>query len=48
MTWMDLESIMISEIGQRRKILYDFTYMWKKGKKKEREGQTKKQTLNRL
>ena len=28
-TWMDLESIMLSERNQRR-ILYVITYMWKK------------------
>ena len=27
-TWMDLESIMLSEIDRERHILYDFTYMW--------------------
>ena len=27
--WMDLESIMLSEISQiERQILYDITYMW--------------------
>ena len=27
-TWVDLEDIMLSEINQRKKILYDFIYMW--------------------
>ena len=27
-TWMDLENIMLSEISQRKLILYDLTYMW--------------------
>ena len=28
-TWMDLESIMVSEMSDReRQILYDITYMW--------------------
>ena len=26
-TWMDLEGIMVSEISQRNKIMYDVTYM---------------------
>ena len=52
MGWMELESIMLSEISQRQ-IPYDFTHMWnlrndKKTSKgdKKRERQTKKQTLN--
>ena len=27
-TWMDLEGIMLSEISQTKKLLYNFTYMW--------------------
>ena len=27
-TWMDLEGIMLSEIYQRKTVLYDITYMW--------------------
>ena len=26
-TWMDLEGVMLSEIGKTKKILYDFTYL---------------------
>ena len=26
--WMDLENIMLSEIRQRKRILYDVTYKW--------------------
>ena len=26
-TWMDLEGIILSEISQRRQVLYDITYM---------------------
>ena len=33
-TWMDLEIIILSEVGQReRQILYDITYMWTLKKK---------------
>ena len=28
LTWMVLVGIMLSEIRQRKKIPYDFTYMW--------------------
>lgn len=31
---MDFEGIMLSEIIEREKILYDFTYMWDLYKKK--------------
>ena len=27
-TWMNLEGIMLTEISQRKKILYDLTFMW--------------------
>ena len=27
-TWMVLEGIILSEISQRKQILYDITYMW--------------------
>ena len=27
-TWMDLEMITLSEVSQKRQILYDITYMW--------------------
>ena len=32
--WMVLEGLMLSEISQRRQILYDITYMWNLKKKK--------------
>ena len=49
--WMELESIMLSEINQRRQIPYDFTPVWNlrnktdehRGRKTER--QTIKETL---
>ena len=46
MTWMELESIMLSKISQSEKeLLYDFTHMWKLGNKtedhREREGRIK-------
>ena len=56
MTWMQLESIMLSEISQRKtKTIWFHSYVdfkkqnkWAKGKKRERERerQTKKWTLN--
>lgn len=27
-TWMNLESIVLSEVSQRKKKSYDITYMW--------------------
>ena len=27
-TWMDLEIIILSEVSQRKTIVYDITYMW--------------------
>ena len=43
---MDLESILLSEINQRKtNIKYDFTYMWNQGTK-EKEPSQKNQTLN--
>ena len=32
--WMNLEGIMLSELRQRRQILYDITCMWNLKKKK--------------
>jgi len=54
MTWMDLESIMLSEISQSEKDKYsDFTHMWNLGNKtneqrgkRERKRQIKQQTRN--
>ena len=35
--WMELESIMLSEIVRERQILYDFTHMWNLRKKQTKE-----------
>ena len=50
MTWMELESIMLSEISQSEKDKYDFTHVEFKNKQqskgmkeRERGGQSKKQ-----
>ena len=52
MTWIELESIIFSQISQSdRQIPYDFTHMWnlrnkinEQKEKKNRERQTKKET----
>ena len=42
-TWMDLESVMLSEISQRQ-MPYDFTYMWNlETKQNEQRKKTHKQ-----
>ena len=45
--WMDLESIMLSEISQRQ-ILYDITYMWNLKKKSKLVNITIKKKRYRL
>ncbi len=50
-TWMDLEIIILSEVSQKekRKILYDITYMWNLNKKREKRTlRTHLQNRNRL
>jgi len=44
MTWMELESIMLSKISEsERQIPYDFTYMWNLGNKRnEHRGRERK------
>ena len=27
-TWMDLEMMVLKEVGQKRQVAYDITYMW--------------------
>ena len=47
-TWIELESVMLSEISQtERQILYDFTYMWNL-KKKTNENTKLRDTKNKL
>ena len=35
MTWIELGSIMLSKISQKRQIPYDFTHMWNLRKKRD-------------
>ena len=45
-TWIELESVMLSEISQtERQILYDFTYVWNL-KKKANENTKLRDTKN--
>ena len=51
MTWIELESFILSKIGQRRQIPYGFILMWNLRNKTDehmgkKEWQTIKQTLN--
>ena len=58
MTWMGLESIMLSEISQSKKDKpYDFTYMWnlrktnkqkKQAKEKKRERERERKTKKQI
>ena len=49
MTWMELESIILSEVTQERQMPYNFTQIWNlrnKERSKGRKRQIKKQTHN--
>ena len=47
-TWIDLEDIMLSEISQRKIILYNVTYMWNLKKYSKLVNKAKKKQTNRL
>ena len=41
-TWMDLDSIMLTEISQRKTNMYNFTYMWNLKNKTNEQTKQKK------
>ena len=38
--WMDLEGITLTEISQRKTIIFDFTYMWNLKNKTNKQNKT--------
>ena len=39
-TWMDIEGILLSEMSEKDKIMYDFTYMWNLKNKMNKHSKT--------